>query len=789
VLIVGLLRTTRRTDALERELERLRRRVEGIDSVAPTGPTATPATPRSATQPWKVAAASDTVSNPPAPGPTVMPHSSSAVVAAEALADVPADTRNPFTSGTEAPERSVEQLVGGVWLQNAGSVLLLVGFFFLILWGYATGRLGPGVLVGAGVLAGVGLVWRGDRMRRSVRGIGHALIGVGAGVVWLALYLGHFNLHALSTPVAFVFVALASVLTGVLGLHYRVQIIAALGLVGGFLPNAIRPLMPEFGFALPAGGLLGYLALLNALVLALAARAGWSGIALASLLMSAGTWIAAVPARGWSWPLEVGLAALFAGLGLAPVPRLTRIDGTVRPIDLAVIAIAPLALLAVSAPMFQMARPVHVAIMLLILALIYMGVALAVDARRPERDLWRPLSAAAVLFLTAAVERAVGTERTPLAWTVEGVLLLLLGLRPNAGWLRLCGHVVVGFGVMGLLSRIAVGYAGHPLPLVNPDAIRDGLSIAALLFGVHRLVRARESLGEGERAFVWCWFLGAQFMLMLWVAREAHHLAWALERETGAWFRSSHGRLDAVRYRDLWSALTGLVWMAQAAWLAWWGTRRGHSVARAAGYAGAFFASSVPILVVLTGDGWDTDLAPLIHRDALLGLMTIALAVVTSAFLARQRAALHRIERRVSEAWAAGAAVLGLVWISREADHMARVILHVPPASQELSIGASRAAAHALALAAMLTSVGWLVLAIAIFVAGWIERSAFLRWMALVLVGITVLKFLFVDLANADPFWRFFTAIAAGAAMMALSYVYQRLGVRAARPPAGTTGD
>jgi hypothetical protein len=33
-----------------------------------------------------------------------------------------------------------------------------------------------------------------------------------------------------------------------------------------------------------------------------------------------------------------------------------------------------------------------------------------------------------------------------------------------------------------------------------------------------------------------------------------------------------------------------------------------------------------------------------------------------------------------------------------------------------------------------------------------------------------------VDLAHADPFWRFLTALLAGAAMLALSFVYQRLG-------------
>jgi hypothetical protein len=48
--------------------------------------------------------------------------------------------------------------------------------------------------------------------------------------------------------------------------------------------------------------------------------------------------------------------------------------------------------------------------------------------------------------------------------------------------------------------------------------------------------------------------------------------------------------------------------------------------------------------------------------------------------------------------------------------------------------------------------------------------------MALALLGLTLLKFVLVDLAHADPFWRFLTALLAGAAMLALSFVYQRLG-------------
>jgi uncharacterized membrane protein len=84
-------------------------------------------------------------------------------------------------------------------------------------------------------------------------------------------------------------------------------------------------------------------------------------------------------------------------------------------------------------------------------------------------------------------------------------------------------------------------------------------------------------------------------------------------------------------------------------------------------------------------------------------------------------------------------------------------------------------------LAATLTSVGWMAQAIAAFAVGWVRRAPFVRWMALVLVGVTVLKFLLVDLAHADPFWRFLTAIVVGAAALGLSYAYQRRGGREKR--------
>ena len=711
----------------------------------------------------------------------------------------PAPPHAPVASGpavTSAPHRATsradaEQWVGAVGLQNVGSVLLLVGFFFLVLWGYTTGRFGPLVLVAAGILAGLGVTWRGDRLQRSVPGIGHALIGVGAGVVWLSLYLGWTTLHALPAAAALPLLFAASVFTGVLGLRYGVEGIAALGLLGAFTPHLLRfvAFLPEA--PLSPWGLYGYLVSINLLVFALALRSGWSRLALASVLLTAVAWSSAVSTDHWSWTLQMALSVLFLGLGTAPLPRLVRVEGRVRPVDLALIAIAPVALLAASWPMFELARSEHVATLLGALGVVYLALAWAVDRARPERDLWRPLTAAATLCLVVATERAVGPENTGLAWTVEGVVLALLGLAPRSAWLRTCGYVVVAAGLASLFVGFFEGLGGLEKlpPFVHPLAIREAVALAALLFGAARVRRA--PLEPGEQLAVNAWFGLAHALLSAWIGRESYLVAHALEGGSGIWRSLPDVRSpgSGIREDALWPALLGFAFMLQAGWLVWRGARRREFFSRVLGYAIAGFAMLVLAIALRSDDGWGRDRLPLLHRDGISVLAAILVAMAVASVLRSWRAELEPMERRASEVCAAAASFLLLLWTEREADHVARVMLDVPAAGVAAwnQVG-SDVRDRVLSLGAILATVGWLVQAVIAFALGWRRRSAFLRWMALGLLGLTLVKFVLVDLAHADPFWRFLTALIAGGAMLALSFVYQRLGVRrgaaATRPAA-----
>jgi len=686
---------------------------------------------------------------------------------------LPASVAPPAPRPTFDSSRA-EELIGSVWLQNVGAVLLLLGVFFLILWGYTTGRFGPGVLVAAGVALGVALAWRGDRMARTLPLFGHALIGVGLGIIYLSLYLGHFTLQALPASVAFVSLPLVSIGSVAVGLRYRVQTIATLGVLGAFVPQLMAAWIPLKGFSMTAPAMLGYLAGIDAVVFLLAARAGWSGLGLAALLMSALTWMAQLASAPWGWGVQAGLSTLFVALGLSPVPRLVRTEGQVRGIDLAVIAVAPFCLVAASWPLLASAPRASSAALLAILAIVYLLAALWADARRSERDLWRPLTGAAIVFLTGALERALGREHTPMAWCVEGTLLVWLGLRERGGWLRLCGYTVSLLGGLWTLATVfwPREWDRQLLPAFHPDGIRNLIAILAVLAGGWLLGRGRRHLADDERLLPELWSGLGNLLLVAWTGREAYHLAIALEGSGGRWAQAG---APAQRLPMLVASLMGLVWLAHALILIGMGRRPGSGFLRACGHV----AGALGTLALFAGqslpDGWSNDQLPILHPVGMIKLASIGLIATIAVALAADRSRLGANELRTPEVWTAAASLLMLGWIGLEAGHLARSIEGVPGVWARHLPGESRQAlVRVRVLAASFTSAGWLLQALLMLTLGWVRESAFLRWAGLGLAGITVLKFLVVDLQTVDVFWRFLTAIVVGAALLGVSYAYQR---------------
>jgi uncharacterized membrane protein len=74
-----------------------------------------------------------------------------------------------------------------------------------------------------------------------------------------------------------------------------------------------------------------------------------------------------------------------------------------------------------------------------------------------------------------------------------------------------------------------------------------------------------------------------------------------------------------------------------------------------------------------------------------------------------------------------------------------------------------------------LISAGWALYATAVLVVGISRNLQAWRWLALGLLGITVLKVFLVDMAEVRQIWRVLSFLVLGALLMACSYAYTRV--------------
>jgi hypothetical protein len=89
--------------------------------------------------------------------------------------------------------------------------------------------------------------------------------------------------------------------------------------------------------------------------------------------------------------------------------------------------------------------------------------------------------------------------------------------------------------------------------------------------------------------------------------------------------------------------------------------------------------------------------------------------------------------------------------------------------------GAERSFLDALLNGERLTlSIVWLIYSALLMTAGMIRRMSSLRWMAIRLFGITVLKILIWDLSYLDPFYRMFSFMGLGVILLGVSFAYQK---------------
>jgi hypothetical protein len=225
-----------------------------------------------------------------------------------------------------------------------GAVVLALAGLLFFQYSIQHGLITPAMRVVIGLGVGVFSIVASEWLRpRGYHATSEGLAGAGVVVLYAALWAGHALYHLIPMGLCFGLMILVTATCGLLAVRHASQLVAVLGLIGGFA----TPLLLQSGADRPIG-LFGYVLLLDLGLLAVGHRRRWPWLSLLGLggtVLLQGVWIGfrMGPDRLVLGLLILGLFALvFAAAGFLwrdddrSVARLSQAGGLLLPFAFAI---------------------------------------------------------------------------------------------------------------------------------------------------------------------------------------------------------------------------------------------------------------------------------------------------------------------------------------------------------------------------------------------------------------------------------------------------------------------
>jgi uncharacterized membrane protein len=652
----------------------------------------------------------------------------------------------PVTGGPPAPPLNLEQRIGARWSTWIGVVAIIFAASFAVKLSIENDLIGPRARLGLGLTVGLVLLGAGLALhrRRDVPYLSEGLAGLGLGLCYLSLFAGYAYYDLLQIGTVFALMFIVTVLGSGVAVVTERQVTAVLALLGGLLTPVLLA-----GSEPSERGLLGYLVVLDLLVLAIARFRTWRGL---NRLAWAGTVLLLAPILTRQPDAEypgarlVLLSLLFVLFLAAPLAREWSEGRRHREADLLVVAGTAAGYFWAVYVTLETWKPMLEAPAAMVLAMLYVVLA-GLYRRRVQDDEATVvvLMGLACVFLTLAIPLALKGPWITLAWAAEGAVLISVGSRlttPVAPW----GGTAALF--LAALRVIAVDKwsSAYWTPAWNATFLAHLLTVADIALAGQLALRLRAgpfpSLNrEGLRSTLWV-LASLTLSVLLW--REPLGGLWPA------------GLLTAQLL-----ALGFLSRLAQA----------------------PAFLVAVPMagLTVLGRTLVADDAMARVAADTLGNayllmrvLACVALAVAGNC-LAASGATRHAgpVGRFVSGA--AGAVllfVLSQAWTRYQNG----------PLREARGAGRPGLASEIRWRTQVGLSVLWTLYAAATVAWGFIRRSTALRYAALGLFGLVIVKVFVVDLASVKTLYRMLSFLILGVVLLLVGLLYQKSSRRAGKP-------
>jgi uncharacterized membrane protein len=340
------------------------------------------------------------------------------------------------------------------------------------------------------------------------------------------------------------------------------------------------------------------------------------------------------------------------------------------------------------------------------------------------------------------------------AWVLAGAGIVWLGLYRRQEWIRVIGGLTLAAGAFLLLSTQLESAPASYRAILNGRAAAGLLTIGVL----YALALAHRRLGEhvvNAQAQIAVLLTAASLFSLSWLTSEIDAF-WSVRGAAHQWSMARAGTLT-------------IAWAAVGSTIVWIGVTRTRRWIQG---VGAF------VLVVAVARLLQLELAA-----APPGYIVLAnTRLIASLFVIGLLYGLASLYRRANQSGAVGpdailvvlANVLTIVFLTSEITAFWQ--LGDSPGMRNSSVDASSHFARE-----MMLSVTWAAYATALVVAGLRKRYAPIRYFAMALFAVTIVKVFAVDLANLDRIYRVLSIVGLGVMLLMSSYLYNRFRANPAR--------
>ncbi len=419
---------------------------------------------------------------------------------------------------------TLEQRIGTRWILIAGIIAVIFSVGFFLKYAYDTNLIGPLGRVVIAAVSGLVALAVGEITRRRGYGIvAKAVTALGFAILYAAVFSAYRFYGLIDSKPAFVLAILVTAAAMLYAVSLNEIVVAILSLLGGFL----TPVIVSTGENLPIP-LFSYVLILGVGAMLCAYYRKWRAV---NVLAFAGTFLLYI---GWfekfyrpamraaeGAPEQMAVALAWLGIFFAVYLVLPILYELVKKVKAQkedvylVLANAAVVFYYLWTILFAKYRP-QLAFCALGLCAAHL-VMMSVVIRRCKDDLNLRLALLVIglFFLTIAVPLYLKMYAVAMAWAVEGVILVVIGLRYRSIWTQAGGAVALLLSFGQLLHRLPMHTGAFDL-VFNP-AFGTWCFVAGALLVCHIIYRRTSRLPEDQRGPI-AEVLYAATMLLLMAA-------------------------------------------------------------------------------------------------------------------------------------------------------------------------------------------------------------------------------------------------------------------------------